>query len=219
MMIGRKDARVLKSFSEQRPEVGHKLTTDGVRLDGLWMGGTGIAAWSGGKIELGDLGSKAALSVQRSLMAYVAPNDIRKSNPHGSDPAGVCESCMKQGRPGERWGNADICDDCAYDYAQIRYGSAAEKAAAKKALKARQAHSMRKNPAKRRRNPNVVGGYDWSQPEPEFGQVLATTINDRRLLMDALGCVLGELGNGKLTAGQRAYRERVREMYQRIANL
>lgn len=210
MMIGRKDARVLRAFSEQKPEVGHKLTTDGVRLDGLWMGGTGIAAWSGGKINLGDLGSKASQSVQRSLLAYVAPNDIRKSNPHGSDPAGVCESCMRQGRPGERWRLGDVCDDCAYDEDQIRFGSAAEKAAAKKSLKARQAHAMRKNPE---------GRYDFMQSEPEFGKVLATTISDRRLLADALGCVLAELGDGKLSSAQRAYRERVREMYQRIMGL
>ena len=217
-MIGRKDARVLRAFSEQKPEVGHKLTTDGVRLDGLWMGGTGIAAWSGGKIELGDLGSKASQSVQRSLLAYVAPNDIRKSNPHGSDPAGVCESCMRQGRPGERWRLGDVCDDCAYDADQIQYGSAAEKAAAKKSLKARQAHAMRRNPAKRRRNPNIVGGYDYSQPRPEFGRVLATTIGDRQLLMSVLGYALGEF-DGKLTAEQKAYRERLREMYHRIADL
>ncbi len=215
MMIGRKDARVLKSFSEQRPEVGHKLTTDGVRLDGLWMGGTGIAAWSGGKIELGDLGSKAALSVQRSLMAYVAPNDIRKSNPHRSEPAGVCESCMKQGRPGERWILGDVCDDCAYDMETMRSGTAAQKAAAKKAMKARAAAARRGNPTgKRRRNPD--------------GKVLATTAEDRNFLLQILDYLRWEEETGQEyrrrqgqepSAHEARYLARIVEMYDRIANL
>jgi len=135
-------------------------------------------------------------------------NDIRKSNPHGSDPAGVCESGLRHCLPGERWRLGDVCDDCAYDYDQISYGSAAEKAAAKKSLKARQAHSMRKNPAKRRRN-----------PEPEHGKVMATTLADRRLLADALGCAIGELRGGKLTAAERDYRDRLQELYERVMDL
>lgn len=140
---------------------------------------------------------------------------VRKSNPHGSDPAGVCESCMKQGRPGERWRLGDVCDDCAYDYDQIRYGSAAEKAAAKKALKARQAHAMRKNPTgKRRRNPD--------------GKVLATTADDRDFLMQILDYLRWEQETGQEyrrqqgqepSADEVRYLKRIVEMYDRIANL
>lgn len=139
MKIGRKDARVLEAFSERRPEVGHKLRTDGARLDGLWVGGASIAMWSGDKIRLRPLDSKTAQSVQRSLMAYIAPNDIdTRENPVG----------------------------------------------------------------KRRRNPD--------------GRVLATTADDRRLLLDVLDRVLGELDNDNLTAEEQAYREKLRLMYHRI---
>jgi hypothetical protein len=48
--LGKKDKRVLEVFAESRgtrtdPVEGLKLYTDGVRLDGLWMGGSGIATW------------------------------------------------------------------------------------------------------------------------------------------------------------------------------
>lgn len=61
------DAKVIKAFTEQKSASSKKLHTDGRRLDGLWMGGSGIAVWEAGKIQLPDLGSKAAQSVQKAV--------------------------------------------------------------------------------------------------------------------------------------------------------
>jgi len=74
LSLGKKDMLVLRSFADQKPANGPKLTTDGTRLDGNWMGGTGIAKWKGGKVHLNDLGSRAAQQVQLALKKYVAKN-------------------------------------------------------------------------------------------------------------------------------------------------
>lgn len=68
------DAQVIKAFTEQRAASSSRLHTDGRRLDGLWMGGNGIAVWEGGKIHFSDLGSKAAQSVQKAV-AKEAPRN------------------------------------------------------------------------------------------------------------------------------------------------
>lgn len=68
------DAQVIKAFTERRAASSSKLHTDGRRLDGLWMGGNGIAVWEGGKIHFSDLGSKAAQAVQRAV-AKEAPRN------------------------------------------------------------------------------------------------------------------------------------------------
>lgn len=56
---------------------GNKLSTDGSRLDGNWMGGRGIAEWNNGKISFGDLGSRSAQKVQRFISKNV-PQKIEK---------------------------------------------------------------------------------------------------------------------------------------------
>lgn len=134
------------------------------------------------------------------------------------NPGVACEECSRAARAGERWRNSDVCDDCAYDSETLRIGTPAEKAAAKKALRARresEGQRRRGNPTRRRRR----NSYDFSQPEPSWGKALATTNDDRRLLMMALGCAMGELRGGKLTAGEREFLARLQEMYERIADL
>lgn len=79
MTLGKKDKAVLEAFSEAKPCAGHKLSTDGIRLDGHWMGGTNIAQWRAvgtghDYIECHDLGSRAAQSVQRALKKIVPAN-------------------------------------------------------------------------------------------------------------------------------------------------
>jgi hypothetical protein len=61
------DKTVIAAFLDQRPASSKKLITDGQRLDGLWMGGMGIAEWRGRRILFTDLGSKAAQIVQHAI--------------------------------------------------------------------------------------------------------------------------------------------------------
>lgn len=68
------DDRVIAAFLDQRPASSKKLSSTGWRLDGNWMGGSGIAKWESGKIVFGDLGSKAAQSWQRKV-AKAAPKN------------------------------------------------------------------------------------------------------------------------------------------------
>lgn len=71
MRLGKKDRAVIKAFIAGREAEGLKLRTDGERLDGIWMGGNGIAEWTKGprvgSIVFNDLGSRAAQQVQRAL--------------------------------------------------------------------------------------------------------------------------------------------------------
>lgn len=76
--------RVVFSFLDKRADSSPKLSTDGKRLDGLWMGGKGIAEWVNGKIVFHDLGSRSAQTVQRlirrlSPAAWLRPNSRRSS--------------------------------------------------------------------------------------------------------------------------------------------
>lgn len=75
MQLGIKDRRVIDAFTDGKKADGHKLSTDGHRLDGEWMGGRGIAEWSGGAehgvIVFNDLGSRAAQTVQRAVRKAV----------------------------------------------------------------------------------------------------------------------------------------------------
>lgn len=69
------DDKVIHAFLDARPASSRKLTSTGSRLDGNWMGGTGIAEWSSrGRIHLFDQGSKAAQTVQRKI-ARIAPRN------------------------------------------------------------------------------------------------------------------------------------------------
>jgi len=73
------DVEVIKAFIEQRSASGKKLSTDGVRLDGHWMGGNKIAFWKGGKIHMPDIGSKTADQIQRSIRTFAAKVDLAMS--------------------------------------------------------------------------------------------------------------------------------------------
>jgi hypothetical protein len=77
-VANKSDKDVLKAFLAKQPAQGTKLGTDGQRLDGLWMGGTGIAEWQGDKIYTKDLGSKSAQIVQRALSKMAGPGMVRE---------------------------------------------------------------------------------------------------------------------------------------------
>ncbi len=85
MTLGKKDKAVIEAFTSGNQASGHKLSTDGVRLDGHWMGGSNIAEWVhpthrrvgmkyGMVIELNDLGSHAAQTVHRAIRKAVPAN-------------------------------------------------------------------------------------------------------------------------------------------------
>jgi len=71
LTIGKQDKAVIIAFADEQPAKGKKLSTDGKRLDGDWMGGKGIAEWKGRKVHLNDLGSKAAQTVQKMVKRFV----------------------------------------------------------------------------------------------------------------------------------------------------
>ena len=72
--LGKSDKKVIDAFLNKEAAEAKKLSTDGKRLDGNWMGGRGIAEWSGGKIVFTDLGSKAAETVQRAIKKAAPKN-------------------------------------------------------------------------------------------------------------------------------------------------
>lgn len=78
MRLGIKDHKVIAAFVAQRPAEGHKLSTNGERLDGYWMGGRDIAEWKDGprgmQIVLEYAGSGARQTVQRAVRHHAAPS-------------------------------------------------------------------------------------------------------------------------------------------------
>ena len=74
MRFNKGDKKVVEAFLDKQPAESRKLSTDGKRLDGLWMGGMGIAEWKHGKIVFTDLGSKAAQTVQRAIVRAAPKN-------------------------------------------------------------------------------------------------------------------------------------------------
>lgn len=72
--MGKKDHEVVKAFLEKRPHDSKKLSTDGKRLDGNWLGGRGIAHHGNEKnVHMNDLGSKSAQQVHRTIKKHSDP--------------------------------------------------------------------------------------------------------------------------------------------------
>lgn len=78
--LTRADRSVLNAFLGQQAASGNKLDTDGVTLDGLWMGGRGIASWHMGKIEFHDLGSRVAQQIQRVISSMAPAAWVKKAS-------------------------------------------------------------------------------------------------------------------------------------------
>ena len=70
------DKKVIVAFTEKKAAKGKKISTNGTKLDGEWMGGKGIAEWKSGKIHFNDLGSKAAQMVQKAIRKEAPKNWI-----------------------------------------------------------------------------------------------------------------------------------------------
>ena len=74
-----KDKGVVNAFLDKKEADSKKLTTNGKRLDGNWMGGLGIAEWKGEKIDMPDLGSKSAENVQKYIQKEAPQNWLKSS--------------------------------------------------------------------------------------------------------------------------------------------
>lgn len=69
--LGKGDHEVIKAFLNKKPHKGSKkLSTDGKRLDGNWLGGSGIAHHSDKGVHLNELGSKSAQQVHRAIKKH-----------------------------------------------------------------------------------------------------------------------------------------------------
>jgi hypothetical protein len=65
------------AFLDKRAADSKKLWTDGKRLDGLWMGGRGIAEWVGDKVVLGQLDSRSKQTIQRMIRREAPANWLK----------------------------------------------------------------------------------------------------------------------------------------------
>ncbi len=74
--LSKGDQKVIRAFADKKAATSKKLDTDGTTLDGLWMGGGGIAHWKGNKIHLGPIGGRSGQTVQKALRRYAAKNDF-----------------------------------------------------------------------------------------------------------------------------------------------
>lgn len=76
---------VLDAFTEGRPAQSKRFTTDGVTLDGNWLGGKGLATRSAnGKISFQDNGSKTQEVVERALRKMAPKSYFASSHKRAS---------------------------------------------------------------------------------------------------------------------------------------
>lgn len=52
--FNKSDRAVLRAFADQEPAESKRLSSDGKRLDGNWMGGREIAYWKNDKLHWGE---------------------------------------------------------------------------------------------------------------------------------------------------------------------
>lgn len=65
--LSKSDKQIIMLFVDQKAGSNKKFFTDGVSLEGLWMGGKDIAWWEGKRIVMGNLDSRAKQTVQRFI--------------------------------------------------------------------------------------------------------------------------------------------------------
>lgn len=66
------DAGVIRAFAARMPAESKKLSTNGQQLDGNWMGGNRIAAWTHDGVVVDDAGSTARERVRKAVLRTVA---------------------------------------------------------------------------------------------------------------------------------------------------
>lgn len=80
MKLTSADHAVIKAFYDKDQAQSKYLMTNGQVLDGLWIGGSSIAEWDGGKIKFNDLGSTAAQTVQNAVKRSVPKNSLKQAS-------------------------------------------------------------------------------------------------------------------------------------------
>jgi hypothetical protein len=106
--IGKKDKAVIKAFTERRALDGHKLTTNGTKLDLVGLGGSDIAHWKGDKIHFpGHHGSRSGQLVERAIARAAAKNDLY--NGRGYNPSST--ALARRRNPARRKPNARMSVD------------------------------------------------------------------------------------------------------------
>lgn len=99
MTLSPADVKVIHAFLDKQPASSKHLSTSGHQLDGLWMGGSGIATWSQyGRINVHDKGSKAAQQVQRKLVS-IAPRNWFSPESSWALPASAKVAAERQKNP------------------------------------------------------------------------------------------------------------------------
>jgi len=115
LRLGPKDKKVIDAFYEHKSMESKKLSTDGERLDGNWMGGDKIAYWKGGKVHISDVGSRAGQTVAKAVKKAVPSNYLAKEASM-SNPRVAFEEALEAQEPDfylTAEEVADICLPCA----------------------------------------------------------------------------------------------------------
>lgn len=110
LKLGLADKKVLDAFLDKKSAEGTKLSTDGTTLDGLWMGGSGIAVWEKGKIQMPDLGSKAAETVQKVLKKKAPKNWLGEGVLEEGGGIGPAKLTVADWTGQGKWGGALLLD-------------------------------------------------------------------------------------------------------------
>lgn len=77
--LSQKDKAVIFAFLKKEKASSKKLDSDGITLDGLWMGGKNIASWKNKKIKLGKLDSPAKNRIQKIIRSQVGTGLLTES--------------------------------------------------------------------------------------------------------------------------------------------
>lgn len=91
LRLSKGDKKVIAAFIDQKSGTSKKLHSDGRRLDGLWMGGRGIATWEGGKIALEDPPGRAVQKVQKMLRQMAPKNMLAVGMRESVEPAAIAD--------------------------------------------------------------------------------------------------------------------------------
>jgi len=96
------DKKVIDAFIDKKSGDSKSLRSDGKTLDILGMGGSSVAVWSGGKIDLRDIGSRSGQTVHRYIRKEAPVNRIKSAGHKESyelnDPAEYLEAMEKYTR-------------------------------------------------------------------------------------------------------------------------
>lgn len=74
--LTKKDKKVIDAFTSQQSMRGNKLESTGDRLDGLWMGGRGLAEWRDGKVVLPDTGGGSITQRIQNAVRSKTPRNL-----------------------------------------------------------------------------------------------------------------------------------------------